>query len=131
MEAAVLILPVLITTGVIGLMFLLKVELNVHYVTHIIIGIITNIVCGVLVISMFNIDGVQLLPDAVTQGLIIFMATGFFIIPIMCFVIELIILLIRKVYKNPKAFIIYLLSNVGINLYLVYLGQLFVIASMI
>jgi len=130
MEFGIVIVPLIITLCVIVFMFLLKADMNIHFKTHMVIGLVANLLCASVYfcLNLIAMDGIFY---NIGATIINFVTDDFWVISLTFFVLELIIMLFRKVYKNPKAFVIYLLSNVGINLFLLFWGQILIIYSMI
>jgi len=130
MEFGIVIVPLIITLCVIVFMFLFKADMNIHFKTHMVIGLVANLLCASVYfcLNLIAMDGIFY---NIGATIINFVTDDFWVISLTFFVLELIIMLFRKVYKNPKAFVIYLLSNVGINLFLLFWGQILIIYSMI
>lgn len=130
MEQMTAFAPALILiTIIIVLNYLLKPDLGRYFKIHIMIGLVTNSICILILISL----GVLSLwaDGSLFEKLIELHIHLLWFVPMSSLVVEIIWLINQRVHRKPKEIIVLGVSNTGICWLITYVFEIFIIGSYI
>ncbi len=112
-----------------ALNYILKPDLSKYFKMHVSFGLVTILLCTLILISFIVLptwaDG------PLHANLALLHINLYWIVPAVSLLIETVICIRQRLYKNPKALLVLLVSNAGICMILTYLAELYFIFSRI
>ncbi len=113
----------------VALNYILKPDLSKYFKTHITFGLVTILVCTILLISFIALptwaDG------SLYSNLALLHINLYWIVPAVSLLIEVIYYISQRVYRKPKDLIVLLVSSASICLPMTYIVELCIIFSYI
>ena len=130
MEQMIAITPVFILVTIITVLnYLLKPDLSRYFKIHIMLGLITNLICILILISFSVLS--RWADGNLFEKLVELHIHLFWFVPMSSLLMEIIWLINQRVHQKPKEMIILSISNTGMCWLITYVLEFFIIGSYI
>lgn len=113
----------------VALNYILKPDLSRYFKTHIVFGLVTVLICTILLISFIVLP--DLVGGSLPSNLALLHMNLYWIVPAVSLLIEVGYYIKQRVYQKPKELIVLLASSASIGLLITYIAELFIIGSYI
>ena len=112
-----------------ALNYTLKPDLSRYSKTHIVFGLVTILICTILLFSFIVLPSWS--DGRLNSNLILLHINLYWIVPVVSLLIEVGYYIKQRLYRKPKELIILLASSASIGLLLTYIVELFIFGSSI
>ncbi len=127
-EQAIAFIPALgLSVITIVLNYLLKPDLRKYFNLHIVFGLVTILICFLLLISFHFLS--MWAEGSIYANLAYMHMNLYWIVPVISLLMEIGLLIIRRAYQKTKELVILIVSHAGICLVITYVVELFIIGS--
>jgi len=108
-----------------ALNYILKPDLSRHFRMHIGFGLVTILICTVLVISFIALPSWA--EGRLHSNLALLHMNLYWIVPVVSLLMEVGCYIRQRLYKKPKELIVLLVSSASIGLLMTYIAELYVV----
>ncbi len=109
--------------------YCLKPDLSRYFKTHVIFGLVINIICNILFISFYFLPSFTFTDGSLYAKLANLHINLHWIIPVVLMLLEIGYYMKERLYKKPKEFAVLITSNAGICVLITYIIVLFMVGS--
>lgn len=107
--------------------YLLKPDLRKYFNLHMVFGLVTILICFLLLISFYFLS--TWAEGSMYAKLAYLHMNLYWIVPVISLLTEIGLLIKQRVYQKPKELVILIVSHAGICLVITYVVELFIIGS--
>lgn len=127
-EQMIAIVPALVLAIITTVLnYLLKPDLRKYFNLHIVFGLVTILICFLLLISFQFLS--MWAEGSMYAKLAYLHMNLYWIVPVISLLTEIGLLIKQRVYQKPKELVILIVSHAGICLVITYVVELFIIGS--